>query len=317
MIKSKRHAFGLALVAALACGSTQAAPKDDLPTRRYLNEVFDDFVKTADIVFAEEHNATTGKVEKLTMRVFEPKGDKAAKRTLFVLTPGGAFVRHEDYWMDQFGEQLARAGYVVAINRYRLSDSIATPAQYIAALSKAYLDQKAAIQFLLKDAKGANRFRIDPDNVFIGGHSAGGITSMHVAYLDADDHMTKLLEGPAAGEGGTESSNSSKKPLKIRGVINMSGLLTDLDILDKGEPPLMSMHGDQDQVVNIGTEPPGLFGSIPIHERAEAIGLTNQLHVIRGAGHNDTSDPVLCPECIPLAKRFMFNNMSHRKTGTK
>src|SRR5918995_2474947 len=79
------------------------ASEDSPPQRRYLNEVFDGHVRTADVVFAERMNNLSGKPEKLTLRVFEPKGDTQRARPLFVLTPGGGFVQHDDHWMDDFG----------------------------------------------------------------------------------------------------------------------------------------------------------------------------------------------------------------------
>lgn len=292
-------------IAALLLGSPLLASADD-GGRRYLNQVFDEHIRTGDIVFAERTNDATGKLEKLTLRVFEPKGDKEAKRPLVILTPGGAFMQHEDFWMDDVGADLARAGYVVAINRYRLSKDIGSPPAFLNALAKAFSDQKAAIRYFAKDAAGPNRFRIDPDNIFIGGHSAGAITSMYVAYLDADDavseFMTKIMQqyGGIAGEG-------EPLPFSIRGVINLSGLVADLGMIEKGEPPLISIHGDRDQAVAIGSTDSGLHGSMPIHEHASKVGLASELHVIRGAEHNDTADTRLCPECMPLAKRFMFN----------
>lgn len=303
------HVPTLARIAAgLLLGTSISACADDASGRRYLNQVFDDHVRTGDIVFAERNNDASGRVEKLTLRVFEPKGDTEAKRPLVLLTPGGAFMQHEDFWMDDVGADLARAGYVVAINRYRLSKDINSPPAFLNALAKAFSDQKAAIRYFVKDAAEKNRFRIDPNSIFIGGHSAGAITSMYVAYLDSDDpvseYMTKIMQqyGGIDGEG-------EALPFSIRGVINLSGLVTDLAMFDKGEPPLISIHGDRDQAVAIGSTDAGLHGSIPIHEHAAKTGLASELHVIKGAEHNDTADTRLCPECMPLAKRFMFNVM--------
>jgi len=286
------------------CAGDIAAPSG----RRYLNEVFADYVRTPDVVFGEALNDTTGRKEKLTMRVFEPKGDKDLKRVLLVLTPGGGFLKHDEHWMDDFAAGLARSGYVVGVNRYRLSDHISTAEEYLNALFKAFSDQKAAIRFFVKDAQGPNRFRVDVDNIFVGGHSAGAATSMHVAYLDAADELDPLMKTAMNAHGGIDGETSvDKTPYRIRGVINLSGFVTDLNIFDKGEPPLLSLHGDNDTVVAIGTAPNGLHGSLPIHERAESIGLSNELHIIKGALHNDTSEPERCPECVPLVKRFMFN----------
>ncbi len=284
------------------------------PDRRYLNEVFAGHMRTSNIVFAEAVNNTTGKTEKITMRVFEPKGDKLKNRPLFVLTPGGGFTAHEDFWMDSFGEQMARAGYVVAINRYRLSESIETPEKYLDALGKAIADQRSVIEYFIRDAAGANKFRIDPANIFIGGHSAGAITSMHLAYLDPADEvdtaMTKAFDAHGA--------NPGKAAHNIRGVINLSGLLTDLDIIDPGEPPLLSLHGDRDDVIAIGSNEEGsVHGSLSIHRYAEKVGLESELGIIRGAGHNDPSDTVRCPECVPLVRRFMYNVMSSEQQADR
>jgi predicted dienelactone hydrolase len=294
----------VAVFLAAAGSPSQAEPAG----RRYLNEVFADHVRTGGIVYAEALNDTSGQQERLPLRVFEPKDDTLARRPLLVLTPGGGFVAHGDDWMDGFAAQLARSGYVVALNRYRLSKEINSAESYGNALFKAFSDQKATIRYFVKDARGPNRFRIDPDNIFIGGHSAGGITSMHVAYIDASDKLEERMNAAMQARGGIEGDSSVEQvPFRIRGVINLSGLVTDLDMIDAGQPPLLSIHGDKDTVVAIDTSPPGVHGSIPIHAHAQRIGLSSELYVIRGALHNDTADTLACPECVPLIRRFMFN----------
>lgn len=306
-----RHVATLAriLIGGVLIGSAlPALAAQETPSRRYLNQVFDDHVRTADIVFAERVNDLTGKNEKLTLRVFEPKGDKEAKRPLVIITPGGAFMQHEDFWMDDVGADLARSGYVVAINRYRLSKGINSPESFSNALAKAFSDQKSAIRYFVKDAAGENRFRIDPENIFIGGHSAGAITSMYVAYLDSNDTIAESMTKTMKNYGGLNGEGEAL-PYSIRGVINLSGLVSDLGIIEKGEPPLISIHGDRDQIVRMGSTDAGLHGSAPIHEHASKAGLDSELHIIRGADHNDPADTKLCPECTPLVKRFMFNQL--------
>jgi poly(3-hydroxybutyrate) depolymerase len=281
------------------------------PSRRYLNEVFTDTVRTADIVYAEATNTATDKVERLRLRVYEPKGDTTAKRPLFVLTPGGGFVAHDDHWMDEMAAALARSGFVVALNRYRLARDINSAERYLDALFQAVSDQKATIRYFLADARNANRFRIDPQSIFIGGHSAGAISSMHVAYVDPSDELDPRMATALKAHGGIAGENGDPElSFRIRGVVNLSGLVTDLGIIDQGEPPLLSIHGDKDTVVAIGTAPPGLFGSSPIQERAAQVGLVSELNIIRGALHNDTADPATCPECVPLIRRFLFNQLN-------
>lgn len=286
------------------------SPRD----QRYLNDVFKETLQTRNIIYAKHFNNTSNREESLTFRLFEPKDDKVTKRPLFILTPGGGFVQHGETWMDTFAEQMARAGYVVAVNRYRLSDAINSPEKFSDALFKAFADQKALIRFFMKDAQTKNTYRIDPDNIFIGGHSGGAITSMQVAYLDEKDELPDPLKQALANNGGLDGVKGKEKlKYKIRGVVNLSGLVTDLNVFDAGEPALLSIHGDLDNVVLIGSGDFGVQGSIPIHKRAQDVGLTSELHVIRGGLHNDTAEPDLCAECVPLTKRFMFETMKQGK----
>ena len=113
-------------------------------------------------------------------------------------------------------------------------------------------------------------------------------------------------------QGGLKGKGGAQDQFKIRGVINLSGLVGDVDIIDANESPLLSIHGDQDSIVKIDGSA-GQFGSIPIDQRAQSVGIAHELYVIRGGLHNDTSLPVRCPECVPLVRRFVFNHLSTEK----
>lgn len=274
--------------------------------RRYLNPVFETVKFTGDIVYGKKVNDHGKRRETLKLRVFEPAGDSERLRPLLLITPGGGFVSTNETWMNDFAEEIAKAGYVVALNSYRLSASIDTPVNYFTALAKAVEDQKAAISYLIKNA---NRFGIDPTNIFISGHSAGAITSMHTAYVDNEDPLQPLMRDifqkrKLLPEGENQPA--------LKGVINLSGLLSNLAIINRNDTPLLSLHGDADSVVTIASDE-HVFGSIPIHKYADIVGTKNELHVIKGALHNDTAIPALCEECIPIVKRFMFNQMQGNK----
>lgn len=277
--------------------------------RRYLNQVFDTVKFTGDIPFSTKVNDHGNREETLKLRVFEPADDSERRRPLLLMTPGGGFVASDDTWMNEFAEQIAKAGYVVALNSYRLSADINTPVNYFTALAKAVEDQRDAIAYFIKDAKNANRFGIDPNKVFISGHSAGAITSMHTAYVDSDDPIQPLMHDIFQKRG--LLPEREKQP-KLKGVINLSGLLSNLAIIDRNDTPLLSLHGDADSIVKI-TSDEHTFGSIPIHQYADIVGTENELHVIKGALHIDTSASSLCEECIPLIKRFMFDQLQGDK----
>lgn len=296
----------LVFLSALSATSLAQDSGTSAAKRRYLNQVFDATKFTGDIVFGEKMNDRGNKKEKLKLRVFEPAGDTERRRPLFLLTPGGGFVVTDEAWMNEFAEQIAKAGYVVALNMYRLSTDINTPENYLNALAKAVEDQNAALAYLLKDAENENRFGIDPTAVFIGGHSAGAITSMHTAYLDADDPLE-----PKMAEMFRKRNllRDAKTPSPFKGVINLSGLLTNLAIIDRKDAPLLTIHGDGDVVINVDKDQ-NIFGAIAINAYADIVETPNELYVIKGALHNDTSISAICEECIPLIKRFMFNQLN-------
>lgn len=294
------------LLLTLSCTVTVAQDGTSPENRRYLNLVFDSAKFTDDIVYSEKVNDLNNTKEALKLRVFEPAGDSERSRPLVLITPGGGFVVSDDTWMNEFAEQIALAGYVVALNTYRLSDNIDTPINYVNALAKAMEDQRDAIHFLIEDAKAENRFGIDPQNIFIGGHSAGAITSMNTAYLDSHDPLPPLMRDIFAAKGLIPNAEDQ---LPLKGVINLSGLLTNLAIINRKDIPLLSLHGSEDTVVNAHMDE-NTFGSIAIHQYADLVGTENKLHIIDGARHNDTSISSLCEECIPMIKRFMFDQMN-------
>lgn len=297
------------LLLLLTLASTTLSAQEDVaskPDRRYLNPIFEEVTFTPDIEFAVKHNNFGNKTEHLKLRVFEPKGDTLKKRPLFLLMPGGGWVVNGDDWMNDVAEEIAKTGFVVAIHKYRLSESINTPALYFDALAKASSDQRDALSYLINDAKGANRFGIDPTKIFIGGHSAGAITSMHTAYFDQQDAVQQGLK-EAFVTYKTLPNKADHIPLK--GVINLSGLLSDLDIIDHNDIPLLSIHGDKDHVVPIGRSE-GRYGSIAIDEWAAIVNTKSQLHIIEDGLHNDPAIPALCEECVPLIKRFMYNRLN-------
>lgn len=294
----------------LALGTGAGAQNNESPEqRRFLNPVFNQVNFTDNIVYATKHNDLNNQTEKLELRIFEPRDDNLPVRPLFLLTPGGGFVATGDEWMNDVAQEIAKAGFVVALNKYRLSRSIDTPENYFTALGKAVADQRDALQFLVDDARGKNQFRIDPDNIFVGGHSAGAITSLHTAYLNKEDAINPLSKTILlANDALLPSSNK----IPIKGVINLSGWLTDLSIINRNDVPLLSIHGDEDAVVTSDRND-NLFGSIAIHEYASTVGTSSELSIIKGAKHNDTAKPFLCEECVPIMKRFMFNQVNARE----
>jgi hypothetical protein len=167
--------------------------------------------------------------------------------------------------------------------------SQATAAQ---ALLRAVHDMKAAVRFFRKDAATTNTYRINPDYIIGGGSSAGGLTAVHLAYLDQNNEVPSYVDTTGVngleGNSGNPGYNSN-----IRAVVNLCGALADSSWLNTGDEPIVSVHGTQDGVVPYNTATISVFGipiipvsgSRDIHARANNVGVTNVLKTFNGQDH--------------------------------
>lgn len=276
---------------------------------------FDDSDLTRNVHYGT-NETQAGFEEKLLLDVYEPKGDTLQKRSLIILAHGGYFLAGNKSYFAEECDILARCGFVAVSINYRLIDVKETVFAYKRAGIDAISDMKAAVRFFVKDALTENEFRIDTSNIFIGGYSAGAITSLHYAYANTVDDVL-LMGGEAMLDyimenGGIEgNSGNPGYSSKVRGVINIAGSLYEADMVDKNEPVLFSVHGTADDVVpyetgisgesNVVTEGSGL-----IHKRANEVGLINELVTIDGADHFGFFE---CEDCREKMRMFMYNNM--------
>jgi hypothetical protein len=219
---------------------------------------------------------------------------------LIILAFGGSFITGERADMALLCEAYARMGYVAVSIDYRLYDFPLVPFPTENAMKevviKSLSDMKAAIRYMREDAATENRFRIDPDQVFVGGVSAGAICAAHVAVIDESDDIDPFLLGLIEAEGGFEgnSSDNFEYSSEVQGYINMSGALNDADWIDAEDPPFVSIHDDMDVTVPYGNGYANVFGidivylegSRTMETRASEVGVVNDLMTIDNSfGH--------------------------------
>lgn len=285
--------FNFALFAALACFTTANAQCDN---DRYASDVFTNVTVTTNIVFGQ-NTTYTGANQSLKLDFYEPTGDTETNRPLIILAHGGSFIAGTSQDMDVVSlcNSFAKKGYACASINYRLGFFPFDSANAVRAVARAVQDMKASIRFFYKDSKdGINAYKIDTNNIFIGGSSAGAITALHTAYLDRSCELNAYLT-PAtlATMGGIEGNSGNPcYSSKVNGVINLCGALAIYGWLEPGDLPLCSMHGTADATVkyNRGVANPGvpliyLDGSRMVHERAEAIGVESSFYTWNGAPH--------------------------------
>jgi acetyl esterase/lipase len=229
--------------------------------------------------------------KKLTLDLYLPS--KAVKPYLAVWIHGGAW---HSGTKDNPPEYLLKSGYAIASVEYRLSTEVNFPSMIF--------DIKAAIRFLRNQA---DIYGYREDKIVVWGSSAGG----HLAALIGTTNGNSELEGDL-GDYTSESSSvqavidfygptnfltilkqSTPHGINVRApalalllgkpveqVKDLAKLASPVYNVDKSDPPILIMHGDQDiQVpVNQSLELKGVY---------DENGLDAELVIVHGAGHSD------------------------------
>ncbi|MGH1364103.1 MAG: T9SS type A sorting domain-containing protein [Calditrichia bacterium] len=256
---------------------------------RYLNEVFSNFDLTSAVQYGQ--NTTIGGAQKnLLMDIYEPTGDVATARPAIVLVHGGGFVNGQRGDMAFLCQSFARRGFVTATIDYRLIDGLVTDSIGFAdVVIKAIGDFRAAVRYLREDAATQNTYRIDPDYIFGGGISAGGVTSSNSAFLDANDIIPSYILNAINNNGGFEGNSSANTQYssEVQGLLNYSGSLTRAHWIGTDSPPFYSAHDEFDPIVPYGYGDSNAFpfpllsyGSGEMSLAGDAAGVTNELFTV-------------------------------------
>lgn len=292
------------------------------PTKRYQDEIFPVIEVKSDLIYgkakgywthspySDEPYITTlskGLVKAfndpelldLKLDVYYPKTDLFKGRPLVMLIHGGAFYigSKESACEVALATSLAKRGYLVASIDYRLGFKL-MPSDIELSAYRAIQDAHAALRFLAHNAKGLG---IDPSQVYVGGTSAGAVASLNVAFMNNDERPERILEAAKAGKLGKieESGNKYTETFKIKAVVNMWGAVADVNTIGKDDKiPVLSIHGTADDIVPFENDYPfrnslmvnrlvmdKMYGSKPIHDRLQILGVRNRLVSLDGLGH--------------------------------
>ncbi|MBV5315961.1 MAG: alpha/beta hydrolase [Prolixibacteraceae bacterium] len=297
------------------------------PSERYQKEIFTGVEVKSDLIYGrakglwtrspysdDPYITTLGKglvksfndpeVMDLKLDIYYPKTDTFKSRPLVMLIHGGAFYigSKESAAEASLANSLAKRGYLVASIDYRLGFKL-SPSDVELSAYRAIQDAHAALRYLAHNAKGLG---IDPNQVYVGGTSAGGVASLNVAFMDNDERPKRILEAEEDGLIGKieASGNKYTEGFEIKAVANMWGAVADLNIIDKEEKTsVLSIHGTADGIVPYEYDHPfqnslmvnrllmdKMYGSKPIHERLQILGNRNRLISLNGMGHEPELD---------------------------
>lgn len=267
-------------------------------SQRYQTAVFSQVTKTDGIKFATADPYGISDQQDLLLDIYQPTGDTVSKRPVIVYAYGGGFLiglRNQPpipYYADFY----TKLGYVFVSIEYRLGFNLTTPGSPERAVYRSVQDLRAAVRHL---AQRANQYKIDTGRIILMGSSAGNFAAFHSTYMElsqAANYATPIpiLDGEILGPIDTCGNNDfQNKYIEPFAIVNQWGALADTAWIDADErAPVISFHGDLDNLVPYDygypfSYPvfPNVYGSRPIHQRLDNLGIHNRLVTLVGYGH--------------------------------
>lgn len=264
---------------------------------RYSSDVYSTVTTNMGITYGS-NTTYSGSTQTLTLDEYEPAGDTAKARPLIIWVHGGSFLSgtSADGDVASLSNHFAKKGFVCASINYRLGMAHIDSSDAILAIIRAIQDLKASIRFFYKDSKTTNTYKIDTNNIFIGGSSAGALTVDHDAYLTRDCQIVDagyITEPNLTAMGGMEgNSGNPGYSTKIKACISLCGALGKYGWMEAGGVPLCSMHGTSDNVVTYsrGVVNPGiplmyLDGDRMLYAQSKVVAVKDSFYTWVNAAH--------------------------------
>lgn len=217
MSKALRRLVPVVAGLALLLGTTTSCQWPE--GTRYVYEVFDAVDVTHNVIYRTATDYQGNPVP-LRMDIYQPRGDTAAERPVVLWMHGGGWVGGDEGLMSGYATDSAERGYVGVSISYRLRDQMTFDAVW-----DAYDDAVAAVAWLKAHAA---EYRIDPDAIVAGGHSAGAFNAMHLLYTPGE-------RGPATSP--------------VAGGVALAGF--SFSAPAPGDPPAVMLAGTADTTVRL------------------------------------------------------------------
>ncbi len=267
-------------------------------TGRYAEPVFSKAMVTRGIPFSFVEKDNDNGWETLYFDFYEPPGDTIQARPLVITVFGGAFVAgSRDFSdMEEYCTRLAKLGYTAASIDYRLMSVFSASAKnIIREIYMASQDVSAAVRFFKAHC---DEYRIDTNNIFLLGNSAGSIAILHELFMSEEERPAETWQPPALNEQySSEYCDYYKYSSDVAGAVAQWGGVLDLDFIDSADcVPLCLIHGTADETVpydsgycyssSFSSIMPYMYGSLPISERLLSIGCDSyEFHPIQNEEH--------------------------------
>lgn len=170
--------------------------------QRYLSPIFPSSTSQLNIQYGSNLDYI-GNSKNLLLDFYEPSGDTISKRLILIYVHGGGFTDTNQskslIHIIAFADSMACRGYTVASINYRLDTSISNRA-----VINAMLDAKAAVRFFRANA---SLYKIDTNLIFMGGESAGAITSLTTTYVNTSVEVAYPNTLPLTNDNSVEGNS--------------------------------------------------------------------------------------------------------------
>lgn len=235
---------------------------------RYQTDIFSN-VDISTVQYGSNYNLA-GTLINLTMDIYTGQGDTGTNRPVVLLAHGGSFSAgtKNDADVVYFATELAKKGYVCASINYRLATNafqLISEETTVKIVFNAIQDGKAAVRFFKQDAATINAYKVNPEQIFFGGSSAGGILAINLTYVDSASDLTPPNWQTWLSEVGGLEGNSGNPGYcsRTNGTFGFAGGVADTLLIDPDDVPWYGSHALTDQTVQFGYGQP-LSGFTPV-----------------------------------------------------
>ncbi len=279
----------------------------------------------------------------LRMDIYQPQGDTLSQRPVIIFCFGGGFVNGSRTSADMvaLARSFAQRGFVTASIDYRLGMNLTDPDKATRAVYRAFQDGRSAVRFFRNNARA---YRVDPNQVFISGHSAGAFIACNNAYVDREaerpastfavNGLADLGTLDAIGDNRTDARGQAVSG-KANAVLSFAGAVVDPNHIEgPTDVPVALFHSVNDPVVPYysskpfafldivpGFNLPVVYGSNPINDRANAVGAPHLFYPYYFRGHDVHFSRLTFPQFIysdiaPRGADFFYNYRLKPTTAT-
>ena len=282
-MKELKILFTLCLALTIYSASAQLCTQDKRFTNaEYFSNTQIDSLKNVTYGNAIDY---LGEEQELKMGLYFPNNDidTMGKRPFILLIHGGGFSGGQRESMNYQCMEFAKRGFVTATMSYRVGFDQDIPGDNINAVYRAQQDASAALRYVVANS---DSLKIDSSWIFIGGSSAGAITSLFTSYSSQSEWNQVLPQLESELGSLALSGNNLDQIFTIKGVYNHSGAIPSFLVKQEELLPTISFHGELDKVVPIDKHPLLGIGSRPIHKMLNDADVCNDFTIVPEGYHN-------------------------------